>query len=199
MVALLDIEDLIVALGRSPVDAAEAAKWQFNIDGVSAFINGYVTVSFEELEDDVVRFPANYYGEVCFGGDPVSAVSSVKDARSGLETVWDWDLLTKIYYLEPNQVVDVTYTHGYAAVPADVSYMATQAVLGILNLGGAGTLTSFTVGDVTEVYENARDDGTVATVVSLSSTVLDKYTDSDHSLRLGSSLRFASSQQLPTL
>lgn len=199
MVALLDIEDLIVALGREPVDAAEAAKWQFNIDGVSAFINGYVTVSFEPLTNDVVRYQADYYGAVCLGGDPTSSVSSIKDARSGLETVWDWDRFNTIFYLEPNQVVDVTYSHGYSAVPADVSYMATQAVLGVLNLGTTGTLTSFTVGDVTEVYENSREDGTVATVVSLSRTVLDKYTDSDHSLRLGSSLRFATSQQLPTL
>lgn len=198
MVALLDLEDLITALNREPASPGEAAQWQFYIEAVSAFINGYVSASFEVLEDDIVRYKADYYGFIDLGGDPISSVDSVKNWQTASETVWIFDGMDRIFYLQPNEVVDVTYTHGYAAVPDDVKYMATQAVLGVLNLGATGEITSFTVGDVTEVYAKPMDDGAVATVVSLSNSVLGKYTNDQFCFRMGGP-RYTTGGLLPTL
>ena len=184
MVALLDLEDIIVVVGRGPSSASEAAQWQFHIEAVSSFINNYVSVSFEVKTSETVRYQADYYGLIDLGGGPVSSVSSVKNAQTQLETSWYWDRLSTISRLEPNEVVDVTYTHGYSAVPDDIKYMATQAVSDVLGLGATGTLTSFTVGDVTEVYSKPIGDNSV-TVVSLSKDVLDRYSDTYGSWRLG--------------
>ena len=183
MVALLDLEDIITAVGREPSSPEEAAKWQFYIDTVSAFINSYVTASFEEIADDIIRRRADYYGVIDLGGDPISAVTSVKNVKTAQETVWDFDGMNKIRYLDPNEVVDITYDHGYAAVPDDVRYMAVQAVLGALDVGDTGELVSFTVGDISETYSRVNDTG--PTVVSLSREVLRKYTDEQRSLRMG--------------
>lgn len=184
MVALLDLEDIIVVVGRGPEDGEEAARWQYYIEAVSSFINGYVDVSFEEKTDDVVRYQADFYGVVDLGGDPISTVTSVKNWRSQLETTWEWDGLNIIYNLEPNEVVDVTYTHGYSGVPEDIKHMAIQAVTGTLGFGATGPIRSLTVGDITEVYSTQRVDGD-AVVISLSKAVLENYCRINDNWRLG--------------
>ncbi len=196
MVALLDLEDLIVVIGRPPATAEEAAQWQFQIDAISAYINSYVSVSFELIEDDIVRYEADYYGVINLGGDPISTVSSVVSWQSQSAVSYYWNGLDEIRGLCPNEVVDITYSHGYSTIPEDVKHMATQAVTGVLDLGATGSLTSFTVGDVTEVYSNP--DGNGVTTVSLQRAVLDKYSDTYGSWRLGSNYNTGGSQ-LPTL
>lgn len=183
MVALLEISDIETAIGRSATDPTEEAKWQFYIDAVSAYINGYVDVSFEELTGDVIRYQADYYGLIDLGGGPISTVNSVKEWRSQLETEWDWDGVGQIFNLCPNQTVDVDYDHGYTAVPDDVKFMATVVVIGTLQLGISGIITSYTVGDVTEVYADTTGDNASAT---LESSVLNRYKNTNTTLRLGS-------------
>ncbi len=197
MVALLDLEDIIIVVGRAPETAEEAAQWQFQINAVSAYINSYVSVSFEEIEDDVVRYESDYYGLINLGGDPVSTVSSVVDWESQLATSYYWNGLDQIRYLNSNQVVDVTYTHGYSEVPEDIKHVATEAVVGVLGLGATGSITSFTVGDVTEVYSDPSADGT--SVVTLQKGVLDKYTDTYGSFRLGTNHNIGGSTGLPRM
>lgn len=198
MVALVDLEDIIVVMGREPASAEEAAQWQFYIDTVSSFINGYVSVSFELKTDDVVRYQADYYGMIDLGGDPISSVDSVKNARTQVETYWDWDMMSTIGRLDPHEVVDVTYTHGYASVPDDISKMATQAVVGVLGHGATGPITSFTVGDVTESYAVPQDSAE-AYVVFLSKQVLDRYSDMYGSWRLGHNQFPGVTTQFPSL
>lgn len=184
MVALLDLEDIETAIGRPAASADEAAQWQFYIDAVSAYINGYVSVSFEELTGDVVRYEADYYGVIDLGGDPVSAVNSVVGWQSQEAVSYYWNGLGEIRGLCPNEVVDVDYDHGYSSVPADIAAVATEAVLGGLGLGATGNITSFTVGDVTEVYADPLNSG--VTVITLQKSVLDRYSDTIGSWRLGS-------------
>lgn len=185
MVALLDLEDVITIVGRSPNSAAEAAQWQFHIEAISAYISSYVDVSFEVKTGDVVRYEADYHGVIDLGGDPVSTVTSVKDWQSQTDVTYYWNGLDQLFGLNPNQVVDVTYTHGYSTVPSDIRYLATEAVVGILGLGATGSLTSFTVGDVTEVYSDPAKQG--VTVVQLATSVLDRYSNTYGSWRLGRS------------
>src|SRR5678816_2453654 len=108
MVALLDLEDIIVVVGRSPTTAEEAAQWQFQIDAVSAYINNYVDVSFELLEGDVVRYRADYYGVISLGGDPISAVNSVVSWENQTAVTYKWNGLDTIERLCPNEVVDLS-------------------------------------------------------------------------------------------
>jgi hypothetical protein len=196
VVALLDLEDIIVVVGRAPNDAAEAAQWQYQIDAVSAYINSYVSVSFELIEGDVVRYEADYYGIIDLGGDPIISVNSVVGWQSQSAVSHYWNGLDEIRGLCPNEVVEVDFDHGYATVPEDIKYVATQAVVGVLDLGATGSLTSFTVGDVTEVYSNPEKDG--VTAVTLERAVLDKYSDTLGSWRLGSSYSTGGST-LPTM
>lgn len=198
MANLLTIEDITEATGNSPSSPEEEARWQHYIDAVSAFINGYVSVTFESVTDDTIRYRADYYGVIDLGGDPVSSVSSVKDWQTQTAVNYGWDGLCYLFDLEPNQVVDVTFTHGYASVPDDIRFMATEAVLGVLGLGATGPLKSFTVGDVTEVYTAGVQEEPTA-VVSLSRSVLMRYTDVETSWRLGSGRYPGYTSQIPTL
>jgi len=198
MTALLTVDDIEDAVGYPPSSTEQETQWQFYIDSVSAFINGYVDVSFEEVTDDVQRFRADYYGIISFSPDPVSVVTSVVSYLSGSETVWSFDGLSEIQYLNANEVVDVTYTHGYTTVPDDVKFAAVQAVLGALNLGTPGSLTSFTVGDVSETYSTSTSEGSTV-VIQLASSVLDKYVDGAKSYRLGKSISISGNSGIPTL
>lgn len=108
-----------------------------------------------------------------------------------------FDGLSQIAGLQPLQVVDVTYTHGYQDVPDDVKYMATEVVVGVLGLGATGPIRSFTVGDVSEVYAVRGDN--VAAVVVLSNRVLDRYTNEDVTYRLGAGHYPDEMTSIPTL
>lgn len=198
MVALLDIDDVIVAIGREPESPEETAQWQFYIEAISSFINSYVSVSFALIEGDVVRYEADYYGVIDLGGDPVSTVNSVKGWQSQAETTWMFNGIDRIFGLCSNEVVDVNYDHGYTAVPKDIVSLATQVVLGILGLGATGPVSSFTVGDITEVYSLSKS-GQDVTVATFSKAVLDKYTDTCSSWRLGYSPNGDPYYNLPTL
>lgn len=174
MVALLEIDDIITIVRREPTDTDEEAQWQLYIDTISAFINGYIDVSFEALDGDVRRYRADYYGEVYLGGDPISAVNSVKGWRTQEETSWDWDGIDTIFGLCAGETVDVDFDHGYSEVPDDIRFLAGQAVVGAIGLSpSVGTITTLTVGDITEVYDTGASDG--ATVVILSRAILDRY------------------------
>lgn len=186
MANLITIEDVVIALGREPMDDTEEAQWKTTIKKISAFINGYVDVSFTPATD-TVRYHSDYYGVVQLGGDPISAVTSVAD-RSGMDisaAMWS-DGDDVIYGLLPNAVVDVTYTHGMSAVPDDVAVLVLDAVVGVLGLGSNGPLKSFTLGDKTEAY--ASDSGSGMVTVQLEQRVLDNYRQTLTTLTLGPSL-----------
>lgn len=198
-VLLLELEDIIVSVGREPNDANEAAQWMYYIESVSAFINSYVSTSFEVISGDVKRYQADYHGQIHLGGDPVSTVTSVKDWQSQSDVSYIFNGIDLLFNLYPNQVVDVTYTHGYATVPDEIKYMAVEAVNGVLGLGAPGQITSFTVGDVTEVYRSNRGEGPTATVVSLSKETLDQYVDEHNSMVLGNRPQPSAASNLPLL
>lgn len=179
MTELVGIEDIEAAIGRTAEDAAEEARWLHYIRVISAFVCGYCDDSFEYLENDVVRYRADYYGVIVLGGGPVSEVTEVANWRTGAPIDVPWDGF-EIYDLQPLQTVDVTYNHGYTEVPEDIKGVVVDTVIGIVGLGATGPLKTLTVGDITEVYATARGVG-----VSLQETVLDRYRMTAKSLRLG--------------
>lgn len=196
MANLATLSDIEAAIGRPPANAAETAKWNYYIASISAFVNNYVTDSFELLVDDTVRYQADYYGIVELLGGPIVDVTLIADWSTQLEIASYYNGLGSISGLNPLAVVDVTYSHGHAAVPLDVKYLVTGAIVSLLGLtGGTGALKNLTVGDVTETYA----DGTGAVVVQLSKDTLDAYTISERTYRLGGTPGFGSVNTLPTL
>ena len=192
MVELADIEDIETAIGRSAEDSAEEARWLHYIRTISSFICGYCDDSFEYLENDVVRYRADYYGVIVLGGGPVSDVTEVSNWRTGAPIEAPWDGF-EIYDLMPLQTVDVTYNHGYTEVPDDIRGIVVDTVIGIVGLGATGPLKTLTVGDITEAYATARGVG-----VSLQETVLDRYRITAKSMRLGGR-PYSDDSALPTL
>lgn len=110
------------------------------IEHVSAAIRNYTGQEFTEATTtERLRVQR---GVVTLPQRPVSAVSAVTDI-DGNAVPYQWDGLDKLRYvgtglanrwdiegyLVPVEVVDVTYAHGYAAVPADVEGVAAQMVL----------------------------------------------------------------------
>lgn len=190
MVSLVTIEDIEVALGRTASNEAEEAKWQQRIDQISAFIDGYVDCSLEELADDAIRAQADYYGVIELGGDPISTVTSVN--HFGDSTAYGipyWDGMNTIYGLAPMEVVDIIYSHGYESVPEEIKGVALDAVLAVLGIaeqGSSGPIRQFTVGDVTEAYAFSKgEDGATFVNVSISGQVLNNYRQTAGTYRVG--------------
>lgn len=198
MADLISIDDIEAALGRPAEDAEEEALWAFYISVVSDYINEYVSVSFFLVEDEVKRFKASYSGEIQLVG-PVHQVTDVVNFRTLMTCWWaDWDGMNTIFGLEPQEVVDVTYTYGYEAVPADIVNLATSAVVRLA--GGQETsvdLRSHQVGDVRDEY---RDNGVAELLGSYGSTVLAKYADDTFTIDVSGSGRYPNymSNQIPT-
>lgn len=198
MADLITIGDLEDALGYSAATPAEEARWEHYITAVSSFINSYVDVSFEEIEDDEVRLQADYYGLIYLGGDPISTVSSISIWRTGApHPTAEWNGLDEISGLQPLQVVDVVYTHGYSTVPEDIANVVVESVLGILQLGANGPLKSITVGDVTEAYAVGVAKPNPTAGVTLAAYVLDSYRDTEYTIRLGARWTQGTDNTLP--
>lgn len=150
--ALVSIQDIEDTLGRSAEDAAEEAEWQFYINIISDFINNEVDVAFEPQTLVTERLRADAYGEVKLKG-PVVNITSVKNFRTQEEDLYvDFDGVDTLYYLNPRQVVDVTYSYGYNTVPDDIRNLVISAILAQINEYAPVSLRSYTVGDVTEEY-----------------------------------------------
>lgn len=172
MAALITIDDIEGALGRPAEDAEEEAQWQYYIDTISFLINDYVDVSFEVVEDEVRRFKANYEGEIELPG-PVIDVTAVNNFRDGSADVYvDWDGMTTLFYLESEQVVDVTWSYGYTDVPDDIKSLVLTMTLNEINELSPTDLRSFKVGDVMEEY---RDSQVAQLFGQMGLNVLNKY------------------------
>ncbi len=123
-------------LGTSEMDAVLTAV----IADVSAVVRSYTGQEFTEattterlrVQRGVVRLPQR----------PVAAVSAVEDIN-GNAVAYQWDGLDKLRfvgtglenrwdlegYSVPLEVVDVTYTHGYATIPDDIEAVVTNMTL----------------------------------------------------------------------
>ncbi len=137
MTALATLDDLEVRLGTAPADEDRAAAV---LDDVSATIRAYTGQEFTLVTDDEVRLRVRG-GSVRLPQRPVVDVTSVLSTEA-TELVFQWDsgevvhlagfMQAAIYSFEVEPFrtsdpwVDVTYSHGYETVPADVVSVACQ-------------------------------------------------------------------------
>ncbi|MET0463746.1 MAG: hypothetical protein ABW007_11355, partial [Chitinophagaceae bacterium] len=93
-----------------------------------------------------------------------------------------WDGLSTIYGLQPNQVVDIVYSHGYAQVPGDIKAVAYGMSSRIIyNPSG---LRQETVGSISVTYPGVGGEAGTVNMSKLERNVLDKYSAQAKSMRL---------------
>jgi len=166
-------------MGRAsrPFVGDEADQAQFTIDRIEAFIMAECPgIAFEVQTAVDEKMQADYFGIIEIRKFPVNDITSVKDAREGTETWWDWDDFDTIFDLQSFQTVKVSYSYGYATAPDDLVLVAKSlASLGLLTPQG---IRQQTVGAISETYSSN----------DLSPTddkILAKYRPYASSLRLG--------------
>lgn len=177
--ALLTIEDLEIALGRS-LESDEEPNAQYLIDAVSAYIEDVTDTAFSEHTAVTERFLADYYGIIELSPYPVNDVISVT-AVNYVSPMWYWDGGQCIYNLYPNQVVDITYDYGKSSVPTSIKSVASEMVKSVIDNLPEGALKSKQVGDVQHTFAEAAG----ANFNDLGKEVLEGYSSVGTTVRLG--------------
>jgi hypothetical protein len=132
---LATIEDVEARLGRV-LDAGEDERVAALLDDASAAVRAYTGQGFTSEETTARLIPRN--GKLNLPQRPVTAVSAVKTV-DGDDIVFTWWIgnnvtvgATNLNWFEvngvPSQPLDVTYTHGYDTVPADIVAVVCQIV-----------------------------------------------------------------------
>jgi hypothetical protein len=177
--ALLTLADLEAAMGRAsrPFSADEEGQAQVIIDAITAYIvSECAGIAFEEVTVTDEKMQADYYGILEIRKFPVIDITSVKNARDGNETWWDWDDFDTVYDLDPFETVLVDFSYGYATAPDDLVVVAkAMASRGMSNPQG---IRQQTVGAISETYSAGG-------LTDYESKILDRYRPYGSSLRLG--------------
>lgn len=198
--ALLTLTDLGETMGVVFDPTSTAGKQaQRYIDKVTAYITNITKASFTPVVDEVLRCQADYYGEIELENEPITEVSSVVsfDDTAQTELLGScvfWDGLNGISGLYPHQVVDVTMSHGYSAVPTDLANLATDVCIEALTGGNPSEVQSLTVGDRTQEFRNV-----IPMIEKLGEEILASYRTTERSWRLGPKSHPYPRNILPTL
>ena len=178
---VITTEDLEAFMGREFTDAEEAQA-EAIIEAVSALIESETGVSFTLVEDEEIRAQADGFGMIELNAKPISnvAVYDIDGTDELAEPVWDG--LSTIYGLQPNQVVDIIYSHGYSVVPGDIKAVAYGMSSRIIyNPSG---LRQETVGAISVTYPGIGGEAGTLNMSNLEKKVLEKYARQAKSMRL---------------
>lgn len=179
--ALITVEELEAFMGRTFTDDEEAQA-EAMIEAVSAIIESETGVSFSVTQDEEVRMQADGYGIIEFNAKPVSSVA-VYDVNGTDELSYaTWDGLGAVYGLQPNQVVDIVYTHGYQLVPGDIKAVC-YGVCSRIMYNPSG-LRQETVGAISVTYPGIGGEAGTINFSRLEQKVLDKYRRTNQSMRM---------------
>jgi len=167
--ALATVADVEVALGvaAGSLTPTKAAQVQYFIDTISAYVLEETGVNFDQTTD-TVRMQADSFGELRMTNyEPVIAVNTITDYRTGEALsaaagtgpqIYYYDGINTVYGLYPRQVVDLNLTYGYASVPASIKGVVVDASRRAYEAPKAN-LRERQVADVLEAY--GPQDGSV--------------------------------------
>lgn len=192
--ALITVEELEAFMGRTFTEAEELQA-EALIQTVTDVIESETGVSFSLVEDEEIRAQADGYGMIEFSALPISELVVYPVDETDEHTCYVWDHLATVYGLQPNEVVDIIYTHGYATIPGDikaVAYGMTSRIM--INPSG---LRQETVGAISVTYPGIGGEAGTINMSKLERNVLDKYSKNQISMRLAGERRRVSS--LPEL
>lgn len=194
--ALITAAELAAFMGRTFTDA-EQDQAEAIIEAVSSVIESQTGVSFTLVEDEEIRIQADGYGMIELSAKPVIAVTVYDVDETEELSYGSWDGLITVYGLQPNQVVDIIYTHGYTSVPGDIKAVCYGVCSRIVyNPGG---LRQETVGAISVTYPGIGGEAGTINFSTLENKVLDKYSTKAKSMRLaGQRRRYASLPELTT-
>lgn len=172
MTLFCDVAD-IEALLQVTVNAATLVSAQRAITEATVMIQNYCRQALGQVADEVVTFDRLLSDYRLFLPEtPVTGVDEVVEDGETLVVEDDYKLGEDgvLYRIGANwpvgvQIVTVTYTHGYATIPDDITAVATraatrayQAGLRAAALGGVPGVTSTSLGDYSVAY-GAEGDG----------------------------------------
>jgi hypothetical protein len=179
--SLITVEELEAFMGRT-FDETEEVQAQALIDAVSDIIEAETGVSFTEVTNEEIRAQADGYGIIEFNAKPISAVAVYEvDGTVEIENA-TWDHLSAVYGLQPNQVVDIVYSHGYATVPGDIKAVA-YGVCSRIMFNPSG-LRQETVGAISVTYPGIGGEAGTINFSRLEQKILDKYRRTAKSMRM---------------
>jgi hypothetical protein len=179
--ALITVEELEAFMGRefTPAEEAQAAVL---IDVATYAIEGETGISFTLVEDEEIRIQADGYGIIELNAKPISEVTVYELDSTDVINTAAWDGLATIYGLQPNQVVDVVYSHGYSTVPGDIKAVAYGVTSRIMyNPSG---LRQETVGAISVTYPGIGGEAGTLNFSALEKRILEKYSAQAKSMRL---------------
>lgn len=184
--ALITTSELAAFMGRTFTDSEEDQAQLF-IDMVSAVIEGETGVSFELVEDEEIRIQADGFGMIELSAKPILAVAVYDIDETEPLTYGSWDGLATVYGLQPNQVVDIIYTHGYTSIPGNIK----AVMYGVCSrmMYNPGGLRQETVGAISVTYPGIGGEAGTINFSTLEKRVLEKYKDTMKSMRLAGERR----------
>jgi hypothetical protein len=179
--ALITVEELEAFMGRTFTDEEEVQADAL-IDAVSAVVESETGVSFSITQDQEIRIQADGYGIIELSARPISSLA-VYDVNSTDELTYEtWDGLSAVYGLQPNQVVDIVYTHGYQIVPGDIKAVC-YGVCSRIMYNPSG-LRQETVGAISVTYPGIGGEAGTINFSKLEQKVLSKYKAIAKSMRM---------------
>lgn len=179
--ALITVEELEAFMGRTFTDA-EMAQAEVFIEMASDVIESEAGVSFSLVENEEIRIQADGYGIIELNAKPIQSIA-VYELDSTTEISYaTWDGLSAIYGLQPNEVVDIVYTHGYTTIPGDIKAVC-YGVCSRMMYNPSG-LRQETVGAISVTYPGLGGEAGTLNFSTLEKRVLEKYAASAKSMRM---------------
>ena len=179
--AIITTEELAAFMGRT-FTTSETAHAQAVINVVEGAIESETGISFTPVMDDAIRIQADGHGIIELRSRPVTSVASIVD-MDGIEIDYvEFDGLSTLYNLYPNQVVDIVYSHGFATAPKDIKGVALGSASRVMyNPSG---LRQETVGAISVTYPGIGGEAGTINFSLLEKGILSKYSDNAASMRL---------------
>lgn len=181
MMALITVEELEAFMGRT-FTTAEEAQAGVLIDIVSDVIESETGVTFSLVEDQEVRMQADGYGIIELNAKPIQEVTIYEIDSADEVSYATWDGLAAVYGLQPNEVVDIVYTHGYTTVPGDIKAVC-YGVCSRIMYNPSG-LRQETVGAISVTYPGIGGEAGTINFSTLERKVLEKYAATARSMRM---------------
>lgn len=155
--AFATVPELSAYLGRA-LDNTEQAELALTL--ATGIIQSETGQTIERVEDDTVTLRGGPYGELTLPERPVIEVSAVLGEHVR-DDEWSWRGGQLVRRFGWPEVVVVTYTHGYATIPADIKAITLALAARVLAQNAAdasGGIKRETVGAYTVEYQ--RDSST---------------------------------------
>jgi hypothetical protein len=179
--ALITVEELEAFMGRT-FTTTEESQAEVLIQMASDVIESETGVKFSLVEDQEVRMQADGYGIIELNSKPIQEVTVYVIDSTDEVTYATWDGLAAVYGLQPNEIVDIVYTHGYTTVPGDIKAVC-YGVCSRMMYNPSG-LRQETVGAISVTYPGIGGEAGTLNFSTLEKKVLDKYAATERSMRM---------------